>query len=199
MITAKKHGDITSQLANPDADIIIAMNPEFKELTKLAKQFVGKPYDEYTKMGSVLTFKFDDKRRLHMVICHELRKNGWKNAYKFLRIGLDRLWLKTQTDWTERKFAIVQIGDGVVGRKYGANVPALEKAIAESFLPVTLFKLGDTAKAAVTTPFPPSPLVFEYAIGSTVYKTMKATAQFFYTDAQQISNICWASSLFLIL
>ncbi len=139
-------GDITS--LNNRADIIIGMNARLTDVTGIGGPFVNKistlhPID----LGSVLSFKFDSDRNLHMLICHKIGKDGWKYADKHVRYGLDYLW------HTERKreFSIVQIGTGRVGVRDSADSAAIHTAIATSFLPVKLFIYDPKETVAVVS------------------------------------------------
>jgi len=136
MINDIKVGDITSP--ENRADIIIGMNTKLQDVTGIGLPFVKKinalhPID----LGSVLSFKFDDDRNVHMIICHRLGDNGgWKDADMHVRFGMDYLW---HTERNGRKFSTVQIGTGRVGVRDGADPVCIRTAMATSHLPVTLF------------------------------------------------------------
>ena len=135
MITDIKVGDITSP--ENRADIIIGMNSELHRVTGIGMPFVKNitalhPIDP----GSVLSFKFDENRNVHMIICHRLGIDGWKDADKHVRFGMDYL---CHTERNGRKFSTVQIGTGPVGIQYGADPASIRTAMATSHLPVTLF------------------------------------------------------------
>lgn len=148
MILQEKHGDITYLVDNPYGDIIIAMNTELKELTRLGRRFVGGSISGPVEKGSVLTFKYDELRRIHMIVIHDLEPNGWDGAEEYLRYGLDDLWKEAQEEDRDREFSIVQIGKGPVGRKYGADPIALRKAMEDSHLNMTLFIQDEKAPVA---------------------------------------------------
>ncbi len=138
-------GDITSP--KNKSDIIIGMNSELGELSALGRSVLKRnlPRRELLDLGTVLTFKFDDKRLIHMVICHHLGEGGWRFADQYIRVGLDHLWLNPPA---RRKFSIVQIGKGAVGTRDGANSSSIHTAIASSYLPVDLYVYDDN-KATV--------------------------------------------------
>jgi hypothetical protein len=137
MITDIVYGDITSP-KNP-ADIIIGMNNTLKDVTG-----IGRPYLERIaaahpiKLGSVISFKFDseDQRKIHMLICHKLGLGGWNEADRFVRFGLDYL---DHTELNNKKFSIVNIGTGRVGKRDGARPADILTSITNSFLPLTLY------------------------------------------------------------
>ncbi len=179
MIFEKINGDILSTTDNPFGYIIIGMNTDLRELTPLARNFVGGSITGPVEKGSVMTFKYDGLRRIHMIIIHDLNPKGWEEAPKYLRLGLDILWMQSQKErggefMDGRGFNIVQIGNGKIGKKYNANVYELERAMQESFLPLTLFKNNTTADAVAVTPINPELL----ELVSTVFpaKAMAATA-----------------------
>lgn len=135
MIINIEVGDITSR--ENHADIIIGMNSELKDVTGIGLPFVKKinalhPID----LGSVLSFKLDNDRNVHMIICHHLGKGGWKDADMHVRFGMDYLW---HTERNGRKFSIVKVGTGRVGVRDGADPIRIHTAMATSHLPVTLF------------------------------------------------------------
>ncbi|HEY0010913.1 MAG TPA: hypothetical protein VGB97_03330 [Candidatus Paceibacterota bacterium] len=112
------------------------MNTDFKDVRGIATRFVANIMpDMAPELGSVISFDFDGKRKLHLIICHEIGEGGWKNADKYVRFGMD--YLDHLTD--DRQHSIVQIGTGRVGRRDGADAPAIITAMAQSFLPVTLY------------------------------------------------------------
>lgn len=160
MIVNRKFGDILSMDDNPFGDIIIAMNTDLQQLSALARNFVGGSINGPIEKGTVLTFKNDGIRRIHMIVVHDLCVNGWKDSHKYLRIGLDLLWMGGRQDMLKkevvRMFSIVQIGNGKVGRKYDADTKVLEQAMEDSFLALTLFKDKSTSVGAVLE-FPQQP------------------------------------------
>jgi hypothetical protein len=129
-------GDITAP-ENP-ADIIIGMNSQLSDVTGIGRPFVNKLQTQHPiQLGCVLSFEFDDNRRLHMIICHHLGQGGWVGSDMHVRFGLDYLWQKPAH--ILRKFSIVMIGSGRVGLRDGANPAAILTAMTNSHLPVTLF------------------------------------------------------------
>lgn len=135
MIRDIYYGDIT----NPDnvADIIIAMNTRCAEASAIGRTvLVGKVLSRELELGDVVTFKFDKRRDLHLLICHELGQGGWEGAEQFVRFGLDYLWRQYRT---KRQFSIVRIGTGLVGTRDGADATAIHTAIADSYLPICLY------------------------------------------------------------
>ncbi len=155
MIAEIIYGDIVDLKLNSN-DIIIAMNTKLAEASALGRPFVYnvKTLDEL-ELGSVLTFKFDETRLLHMLICHQFRSGGWVDSEKYVRYCLDYLWQQHR----DRQYAIVQIGNGYVGRRDGADAPVIRTAMADSFLNVNLFiqpeveEARTAAKAPLGAPF----------------------------------------------
>jgi hypothetical protein len=137
-------GDITHP--NNNRDIIIGMNSTLSDVTGIGLTFVSKYPDLHQpiELGSVLSFRFDASRYLHMIICHSIGTGGWKNAHQYVRFGLDYLW------HTEggREYSAVRIGNGRVGKRDGANEAKIRTAMTTSFLPLALY-LFDPAQEAV--------------------------------------------------
>jgi hypothetical protein len=135
MIEHIRIGDITSS-DNP-SHIIIGMNSQLQDVLGIGMPFVDKIETAHPiKLGSVLSFKFDGTRNLHMLICHHLGRDGWVGADMHVRYGMDYLW---QTEEWGKSFSIVQIGTGRVGTRDGANAVAIRTAMATSHLPVNLY------------------------------------------------------------
>jgi hypothetical protein len=136
MIIATPIGNITTLNQDEPADIIIGMNTTLEQLDSLR---LPKQWQTDLKapiaLGSVLSFQLDRMRQLHMLICHHLGKDGWKDADKYVRIGMDHLWTRHKE---QRDFSIVKIGAGRVGTAGGADVNKIRAAMAASFLSVTL-------------------------------------------------------------
>ena len=131
-------GDITRP-ENPD-DIIIGMNSALSEVNGIGRPFVEKIRSAYPiELGTVLSFEFDTKRHLHMIVCHHLGKDGWVGADMHVRFGMDYLW---QRDGSSRNFSIVKIGTGRVGIRDHADAALIHTAMATSHLPVNLFLLN---------------------------------------------------------
>ncbi|MBX9906336.1 hypothetical protein K2X96_00375 [Patescibacteria group bacterium] len=147
MITDIVTGDITSS-ENP-ADIVIGMNSRLQDVVGIGRPFIERiTAANPVNLGSVLSFKFDDRRLLHMIICHHLGSGGWVGADMHVRFGMDYLWQQPESH--ARKHSIVQIGTGRVGRRDGANAASIHTAMTTSFLPVTLFIFNQReAEAAV--------------------------------------------------
>lgn len=138
-------GDITILKADEPSDIIIGMNNELKALDSILLPQLWKSEQKYPlPLGSVLSFRLDRMRYLHMLICHSLGKNGWVDADKYIRVGLDYLWYKHREN---RDFSIVQIGAGRIGTTGGAEVTKIRTAISASFLPVTQY-IKDSGRPA---------------------------------------------------
>jgi hypothetical protein len=131
-------GDITDP-AN-QSDIIIGMNPKLSEASAIGRPFVkNTSVISQMKLGSVLTFRFDKKRLLHMLICHHIGRGGWKDADKYVRYSLDYLWQQHGG----RSYSIVQIGKGPIGQRDGADISAIRTAMTTSFLEMDLYILPD--------------------------------------------------------
>lgn len=149
MITDIITADVTDPRANP-GDLIIGMNTKLAQASAIGRPFVS-PLQKGRELplGSVLSFDFDDERRLHMLICHHIGKGGWARSDQHIRFCLDYLWQQHG----ERTYSIVKIGTGPVGMRDGANSSAILSAIADSFLPTKLFLLPPErfAQLAVAT------------------------------------------------
>ncbi len=127
-------GDITAS-SNPH-DIIIGMNTRLAEASAIGRKvLIGKKVSREIELGSVVTFQFDRGRQLHMVVCHHLAKGGWTLADRYIRFGLDYLWQRSPA----AQFSIVQIGDGKIGRRDGADVGAIMTAMASSYASLHLY------------------------------------------------------------
>lgn len=128
------NADITSP-ENP-CDIIIGMNTALDDVTGIGRRFVRDRIPAAAlDLGSVITFQFDKKRRLHMLICHELGTGGWRGAPQYVRFGMD--YLDHLDDG--RDYSIVQIGTGRIGRRDGADASAIHQAMATSYLLADLY------------------------------------------------------------
>ncbi len=158
MITDIISGDITAPTNK--RNIIIGMNTEMGEPSIIGKPFAKKVIPiQLIHLGSVLTFRFDQERLLHMIICHHLEKGGWRNADQFVRYGLDYLWQLPNTE--QQDYSIVQIGRGKIGQRDGANCSMIHSAIATSWLPVTMFVHFEGGRPAPAERVEqPSPLEF---------------------------------------
>jgi hypothetical protein len=122
------------------ADIIIAMNAQFDDVQGIGKPFVARiKRTREVKLGSVVSFRYDRDRELHMLVCHNLGKGGWKTAEQHVRYGMDYLMHLAP----DREYSIVKIGTGRVGKRDGANPAIIHSAMATSFLPVTMFVLNE--------------------------------------------------------
>lgn len=128
-------------------DIIIGMNVEFTDVLGIGAPFANRiRQTRAVTRGSVISFDFDGKRELHMLMCHRIGENGWEDAEQFVRYGLDYLW---KTNVTGTEFSIVNIGTGRVGKRDKADQVAIRTAIATSFLPVRMFILDDKTHVPV--------------------------------------------------
>lgn len=137
-------GDITDSDTHP-GDIIIGMNTKLSESSAIGRPFVHSvSVLKQVKLGSVLTFRFDRVRLLHMLICHRIGLGGWENADKYVRYCLDYLWQRHG----DRTYSIVEIGNGPVGQRDGADVSTIRTAMANSFLEVDLVILPPEAQEA---------------------------------------------------
>ena len=138
-------GDITDP--KNKRDIIIGMNTRLAEASAIGRRvLVGKSLARNLELGDVITFKFDELRNLHMIICHTIGGGGWRGAERHIRFGLDYLWQRNQAE--NRKFSIVKIGAGPIGRRDGADAIAIHTAMADSFLPLHLFVRGSVTLAS---------------------------------------------------
>ena len=115
------------------------MNASLKDVTGIGRPYVENIVAAYPiELGSVISFSFanNDPRKVHMIICHDLGEGGWNSAEKYVRFGLDYLW---HTEPAAKKFSIVNIGTGRVGKRDKADHATIRSAIANSFLPVRLY------------------------------------------------------------
>ena len=147
MIKGFKFGDITDP--SNRRHIIIGMNTTLKDVTGIGLPYVAKlktVLEHPLELGSVLSFHFDYGRDLHMIFCHNIGIGGWEKADQYVRFGLDYLH---HTDGDKGEFSIVQIGAGDVGVRDGADPVAIHTAMANSFLPVTLFLKDPRVKTGV--------------------------------------------------
>ena len=136
-IVSHEHSDITS--SGFHCDIIIGMNQELQDVRGIGRR-VLQGYEPLRKLplGSVITFPWDKAgRELHLLICHKLGEGGWERAEQHVRYGLD--YLNHKEGRSERGHGIVEIGKGRVGKRDGADPTLIHQAIADSWLPVTLF------------------------------------------------------------
>lgn len=140
------------------ADIIIGMNLEFKDVRGIGRPFIDRiRRTRAITLGSVVTFDYDGTRQLHMLVCHQIGKDGWASADAYVRYGLDYLWKFDP----ERKYSIVDIGTGRVGTRDGADQMLIHRAIADSHLETDLFVLDQRERIsteAVVRPGPQKPL-----------------------------------------
>lgn len=145
MIIDIRNGDITDR--KNSSDIIIAMNAQLDDVRGIGKPFVARiASTRPLKLGSVLSFNFDSNRALHMLICHNLGKNGWSDAHNYVRFGLDFLWQKQP----EVVHSIVRIGTGRVGMRDGADHSNILTSMATSHLKLQLFILpGEQERIAM--------------------------------------------------
>lgn len=128
-------GNILSP-ANTD-DIIIGMNTELKDVRGIGNPFVWRipSKNRPIPLGTVLSFHRERGQQLHLIVCHELGKGGWTDSEKYIRFGMDYLWDRDRN----RRFSMVQVGTGRIGRRDGAEFEKISAAITNSFLPVTLY------------------------------------------------------------
>lgn len=127
-------GDITAK--SNKSDVIIGMNSELRDVTGIGLRFVKNAVPtKLLKLGTVISYDFDEFRKIHMIICHHLRPGGWAGAEEHVRFGLD--FLNHVSDG--QSHSIVQIGTGRVGKRDGANPALIRTAMADSHLPVKLF------------------------------------------------------------
>ncbi|MDO8482338.1 MAG: hypothetical protein Q7S86_00785 [bacterium] len=147
MIAKIEIGDITDP--QNKRDIIIGMNTEMGEVSAIGRPFAKKVVPTaLIEFGSVLTFQFDEKRLLHMIICHHLGHGGWRRADQYIRFGLDYLWQSPEVG--NRPYSIVQIGSGPIGQRDKADQPAILNAMSNSFLPVVLYVRSENSSGAKT-------------------------------------------------
>lgn len=148
MIKNIKIGDITAP--SNRCDIIIGMNTDLEDVTGIGLRFVREVIPNAAlQLGSVISFNFDARRKLHMIICHELHRGGWAGADRHVRFAMDYL---DHLNDEKRDHSIVQIGTGRVGVRDGADAASIRTAMAESFLAVDLFVFdGKPAMEAVAS------------------------------------------------
>lgn len=170
MIDNIRQADIT--LPNNPSDIIIAMNQTLSEVTGIGLSFVRQiKLSRPLVRGSVLSFEFTPARNVHVLICHKIGPNGWVDADKYVRFGMDFLWRNDAALLSDeggfdrpktaqpRRYSIVEIGTGRVGRRDGADHAAIRRAMEASHLHVDLYLYKPPARdktvSAIVTPLRP--------------------------------------------
>lgn len=78
------------------------------------------------KLGKVVSKK-GKKKTFHALVCHSIRKNGWKDTPKIVMKCLDSIDIPT-----EETIAVVLIGGGMQGALGGADVFAILGGMARS-------------------------------------------------------------------
>lgn len=145
------YGDITA--LNNQLDIVIGMNTKLAEASAIGRRvLVHKGLTRALELGDVITFKFDETRNLHMLICHHIGVGGWMLADKYIRIGLDYLGRRTSFC---KHFSIVRIGTGPVGIRDKADSVAIHTAMATSYTPLHLYLFERERAEARVARFPP--------------------------------------------
>lgn len=145
------YGDITTP--RNKHDIIIGMNTRLAQASAIGHRvLVNNFVTRELEPGDVVTFKFDEHRNLHMIICHRLCTGGWLNAEKYVRIGLDYLW---QRHVFNTHFSIVRIGTGMVGIRDGADASAIHTAMTVSWAPLHLYIWNNERHEVGVEKFPP--------------------------------------------
>lgn len=140
-------GDITHP-SNP-CDIIIGMNTALDDVRGIAFPFLRHVIPAAAlELGSVISFNFDDARKLHMIVCHSLDARMWDKADMYVRFGMD--YLQHLND-SNRRYSIVQIGTGRVGLRDHADHAAIRTAMTTSFLPVDLYIYHPDARVAAAS------------------------------------------------
>ncbi len=144
MILDILEGDILAR-DNP-ADVIIGMNDELKEVFGIGLRFTWQiQLNKPLRLGSVFSFELDESRKLHMIICHSIGKDGWVSADKYIRFGMDYLWHRE----VGRQFSMVKVGTGKLGKRDGADFAAIMSAIATSHLGVKMYTYNPPETVAV--------------------------------------------------
>lgn len=145
MILSIVPGDVLAK-TNSD-DVIIGMNSKLGEVAGIGLRFTWQiQHNKPLPPGTVYSFELDASRKLHMIICHHLGEGGWEDSEKYIRFGMDYLWHSEPKD---RKFSMVQVGTGHIGKRDGAPVAAIIDAISTSHLPVTLYVYQPPERVAV--------------------------------------------------
>ena len=167
-------GDIMSP--SNESDVIIGMNSNLADVTGIGRPFIANVSALFPILkGGILSFSLDEKRNLHMLICHDFWEGGWKNAHLHVRYSLDYLWHEMQTQTEPRSFSIVDIGTGRVGRRDGANTAPIRHAMADSYLPLSLFVLPPNSEVFVRDESKLSPLS-PYRAWHPIYGEKRITA-----------------------
>lgn len=127
MIIGTKRGDI---LASPYTHILFAVNSEGVNDAGFANVVARKYWPELARtgpqeLGTVLTKKVEGGRVLHALVCHSLKRGGWKNAQGWVEKCLETLDLPQQS-------AILLIGSSQLGLQQGADVFGILGAMARS-------------------------------------------------------------------
>lgn len=155
-----------ADIMSPDnsADIIIGMNRDLSDVTGIGLPFVREiRLTRPPVPGSVLSFELTPERSVHMLICHEIGRDGWVDADKYVRCGMDFLWYNDLSQFSgtdgfdrllttcPRRYSIVQIGTGRVGKRDGADHAAIRRAMEASHLHVDLYIYEPPAKEKAAT------------------------------------------------
>lgn len=122
------------------------MNTTLEDLTLLGSEYAGSLSKKLThpiELGSVLSFDMNGGgRMLHMLICHHIGYQGWREAPRFIKFCLNKIEQDKRLYGTTGKmgFSIVHIGNGPIGTRDGSDPEENLRAIKESRLPVTLYR-----------------------------------------------------------
>ena len=138
-IVSVHDGSVTAPENN--RDIIVGISTRLPRFIFGRPVLIGESITRERKLGEVISFRFDDQRCLHAIVCRRPGAGGWEKADEHVRVALDCLprrgWVAT------RSLSIVYIGNSPTGRRQGADATAIYLAMAKSFSPLHIFWEGE--------------------------------------------------------
>jgi len=157
MIYTTVSGDIAAS-SNGD-DIIVPCSTDLTELRLFGRMIDVQDTPILVRLrGSILTFSFDDRRLLHLIICYSQGDTS-ESAYYFLRFGLDCLSQNSRSAC--RKHSIGGRHLGALGLAYASS---LYRAVSDSFLHVQLFASSTSAEELVMPSGPPLRFMYGWSV-----------------------------------
>lgn len=123
--------------------VVFAMNDDGANTDGFAGLVTGKCcptgfVEEAFPLGTIVSLENDGKKFLG-IVCHSLCQGGWSKTPQIVTSGLDLI--EVQPD---EKIAVVLMGAGLAGAVYGADVPAIVRAIHASKLQCVIYTLDYT-------------------------------------------------------
>jgi len=124
-------GDITAP--DNERDIIVGISTQIPE-SIFGRRVSGRENFRERQLGDVITFKFDEKRLLHAIVCRSSGVGGWAAADEHIRVAIDCLRQRGRT-----ALSTVYIGRSKSGTREGADVVAIYQAMKESLPRLYIF------------------------------------------------------------